>query len=338
MRQIVSLLVGGVALLGLLVLVSSSSAQQSEVQEPLCFPETTGLCIRGRIREFWEQHGGVAVFGYPITPQQAESLDGRMIEMQWFERYRLEIHPENAPPYDVLMGHLGSELLRQREDTLRAFSTESPQEGCRFFAETGFNVCGEIWQAWRTGGLELDGVAGFSEAESLALYGLPLTDLHEEKLSDGQHYQVQWFERVRFEVHPENPAASRVMPGLLGVEVLDLPEVLLPAQRATRTATTSTPTPTPTPRRTSAVRVSQTPEQQQTLQSFIATPTPKHKPRRRPGLPSEAQIPLSPTFTATPTNTPRSISIPTPTPTKFVIPVQQATLVAVPFDTPENGD
>jgi hypothetical protein len=33
-----------------------------------CFPET-GQCIGGRFRQFWEQHGGLPVFGFPITSE-----------------------------------------------------------------------------------------------------------------------------------------------------------------------------------------------------------------------------------------------------------------------------
>lgn len=31
-----------------------------------CFPET-GQCISGRFRSFWEENGGLPVFGYPIA-------------------------------------------------------------------------------------------------------------------------------------------------------------------------------------------------------------------------------------------------------------------------------
>ncbi|MGQ9550502.1 MAG: hypothetical protein ACUVWS_17950 [Roseiflexus sp.] len=41
-----------------------------------CFPET-GLCIAGRIREFWAQNGGLPVFGFPITPLQEELIEGK---------------------------------------------------------------------------------------------------------------------------------------------------------------------------------------------------------------------------------------------------------------------
>jgi murein DD-endopeptidase MepM/ murein hydrolase activator NlpD len=59
---------------------------------------------------------------------------------------------------------------------------------------------------------------GTSESESLALSGLPLTAPRIERL-EGQDYLVQWFERARFELHPENEPSFRVLFGLLGREV-----------------------------------------------------------------------------------------------------------------------
>ena len=37
--------------------------------------------------------------------------------------------------------------------------------------------------------------------------------------ASGDQVLMQWFERARFEYHPENPAAYRVLLGRLGVEV-----------------------------------------------------------------------------------------------------------------------
>ncbi len=71
-----------------------------------CFPET-GQCIGGRIRQYWEQNGGLPVFGYPIGPQQQALVEGTPLQVQWFERNRLELHPENQPPWNILGGHLG---------------------------------------------------------------------------------------------------------------------------------------------------------------------------------------------------------------------------------------
>ncbi|HWQ12419.1 MAG TPA: CAP domain-containing protein [Roseiflexaceae bacterium] len=203
----------------LLVLLLLGCAPGALAQEGArCFPET-GHCIEGRIRSFWERNGGLPVFGFPIGPQQEEVVEGRRLLVQWFERNRLELHPENPPPYDVLLGRVGAgRLAQQGRDWRAAFPASGPQRGCRFFPETGHSVCGRILQAWRASGLEFDGRRGTSEAESLALFGLPLSGLVREQLGDGRTYQVQWFERARFELHPENPPPYDVLLGLLGAE------------------------------------------------------------------------------------------------------------------------
>ena len=64
-----------------------------------CFAEVP-YCMSGRIREFWEQNGGLPVFGLPISPEQQATIEGRTFTVQWFERNRLELHPENPAPYD----------------------------------------------------------------------------------------------------------------------------------------------------------------------------------------------------------------------------------------------
>jgi hypothetical protein len=183
-----------------------------------CFAET-GLCIDGRIREFWEQNGGLLVFGLPVTALQVETIEGRSLQVQWFERNRLELHPENGRPYDVLLGRLGADRLAQQRRDPFTFPKNGAQNGCRFFPETGHSVCGDILKAWHASGLEFDRKKGKTEAENLALFGLPLSDPAVETLSNGQQYTVQWFERARFELHPENQPPYNVLLGLLGNEV-----------------------------------------------------------------------------------------------------------------------
>ncbi|GAB4198644.1 MAG: hypothetical protein OHK0022_18240 [Roseiflexaceae bacterium] len=203
-------------LAALLLAPAGASLAQSDQR---CFPET-GYCISGRIRQFWEQNGGLAVFGFPITEQRQELNRENQIpfQTQWFERTRLELHFENQRPYDVLLGRLGDDRLRQQGRDWQAFPRSAPLSGCRFFPETGQNVCGPILRAWRTNGLEFDGRPGTSEAESLALYGLPISPLIEETI-EGRTYVVQHFERARFEQHPENAFPYDVLLGRLGDEV-----------------------------------------------------------------------------------------------------------------------
>lgn len=184
-----------------------------------CFPET-GLCISGRIREYWERNGGLPVFGFPITPQREERIEGRPLQVQWFERNRLELHPENARPYDVLIGRIGADRLAQQGRDWFSFPKADPNnadaENCRFFRETGHQVCGEFLQAFRRSGLDL-GQPGVTFEESLALFGLPLSEPMTEVL-EGKEYQVQWFERARFELHAELRSANRILFGRLGAE------------------------------------------------------------------------------------------------------------------------
>lgn len=193
----------------------SAAAQTSE----RCFPET-GYCISGRIREYWEQNGGLPVFGFPITPQQEELVEGVPRQVQWFERNRFELHPENQPPYDVLLGRLGADRLAQQGRDWFTFPKGTEQPGCRYFAETQHTVCGEFLAYFRTHGLNLDSSPAVSEAESLALFGLPLSEATwEVSPTDGQSYLTQHFERARMELHPENPPPFNVLLGLLGSEI-----------------------------------------------------------------------------------------------------------------------
>ena len=210
-----------VALLALLAALLSPDVSRAQSADR-CFPET-GYCISGRIRQFWEQNGGLAVFGFPVTEQRHELNRDNQIpfQTQWFERVRLELHPENQAPYDVLLGRLGNDRLRQDLRDWQQFPRSEPQAGCRYFGETQQNICGAILRAWRASGLEFDGRRGKSEAENLALFGLPLSPLMSETI-EGRPYQVQWFERGRFELHPENAAPYDVLLGRLGAETRDV--------------------------------------------------------------------------------------------------------------------
>jgi beta-N-acetylhexosaminidase len=70
------------------------------------FPETGHRLCFG-FRDFWNVNGGLAIYGYPISEEYEEGG----YTVQYFERQRLEYHPENSPAWQVEGGLLGSLLL-----------------------------------------------------------------------------------------------------------------------------------------------------------------------------------------------------------------------------------
>jgi hypothetical protein len=284
-------------LIGGLLLFTAYSVLTSQAQtDERCFAET-GYCISGRIRAFWEQNGGLPVFGYPTTPQRPERVEDATYQVQWFERNRLELHPENDPPYDVLLGRLGVVALEQRDLDWREFARSEPLNNCLYFEATQQNVCEPFLSYWQADGLEFDGQPGKSYEENLALFGLPLSGTRVERLHDGREYVVQWFERARFELHPENDPPYNVLFGLLGNETRPggMPPIVatLPAR---------SPTPTGTITATATLTATTT---------ATATPTPTG----------------SPVGTATPTRTPTPTGSPTNTPVPSEEPIAQPTVI-----------
>ncbi len=177
----------------------------------------TNQCVSGRLRQYWNGNGGLPVFGFPLNAEaDQKTLDGTY-RMQIFERNRLELHPEQQWPYDVLLGRLGGDILYQQGRPWETLPREQPKTGCLYFGETQHNLCEPFLSYWRANGLEF-GDPGVSFRESLALFGLPLTSVNVETNPDGFTGQTQWFERARFEYHPEKPQPYKVLLGRLGAE------------------------------------------------------------------------------------------------------------------------
>ncbi|WP_322512531.1 hypothetical protein [Chloroflexus sp.] len=196
-------------------MVPSAPAQ---AQNQICFNEVR-YCIEGRFAEYWQQNGGLPVFGFPLTPVFEQTIEGVVRKVQIFERNRFELHPENSRPYDVLLGRLGDDLLQYygRGGPDEPKAPVKQRSGCRYFAETDHLVCDAFLDYWQSHGLEFDGKRGVSYAESLALFGFPLTEAMMETNPAGDKVLTQWFERARFELHPKL-GPNVVLLGLLGRE------------------------------------------------------------------------------------------------------------------------
>ena len=180
------LIVGGVPL----------TVGRARAADEQCVAET-GHCVRGPFLASWQAHGGLALNGYPLGDAGFETLeDGRAYTVQYFERTRLEYHPENAAPNDVLLGQLGRAIHP-------ADPAAAPLADARSFAETGHNLRAGFRAYWEANG-------------GLAQFGYPLTEEFQAQLEDGKTYTVQYFERARFEYHPENQPPDDVLLGQFG--------------------------------------------------------------------------------------------------------------------------
>lgn len=160
----------------------------------------TGQSVRDPFLRGWERAGGLAVIGLPLAPERVErGVDGRERRVQWFERNRLEFHPEHAPPNDVLSGLLGVEYLARRGIDWQTLPKASgpPAAGCRFFPETGHSLCPPFRAFWERNG-------------GLPVFGYPISEPGQEQVEDGRTLSVQYFERSRFEAHPGAVLLSRL--------------------------------------------------------------------------------------------------------------------------------
>ena len=183
--------------------------------------------VAGRFLEVWSKAGNdqanTYVNGLPITARRPEisTEDGKTYDTQWFERAKYEAHPENKAPYDVLLGRLGANFVEGRGSIDPATKQVRNKADAAFvgidkpadangttkawFQETRHSISGKIKEYWdRYGGLQQ--------------FGFPLSEAFNEVSTDGKTYQTQYFERAKFEVHPEKAAPYEVEIGLLGVQ------------------------------------------------------------------------------------------------------------------------
>ena len=187
---------------------------------PIYFPET-GHYIYNLFQSYWVQFGGLQTFGYPLTEQRLEGD----YWVQYFERARFEYHPEyehKTPNWNNLdktaklklqiqLTRLGADLVAQRT-AAKGYPAADPAAlppGATLFPETAHSISGPIAAYWQS-------------HNGLINFGYPLSEpLQETSALDGKTYTVQYFERTRIELHPENAGTPyEVLLGQMGRELL----------------------------------------------------------------------------------------------------------------------
>ncbi len=213
-RVSVLLLIGLMLALGSpLASVQAAPSSPDDLLMPRYFPET-GFWVQGQFRQYWETHGGLFVQGYPITGVFKQ--DGYY--RQYFERAVFEYHPENAgTPYVVLLTRVGADLTQSRsgEAPFKPIGAFDNSNDHVYYPETQHSLNYGFKTFWNDNG-------------GLPNFGYPLSEEFDEKnqdppAGDGQVHTAQYFERARFEYHPEYKGTKyEVLLGLLGREYLKL--------------------------------------------------------------------------------------------------------------------
>ncbi len=203
----------------LLALIAAWWPQPARADEHTRYFPETGMSVSFGFKRYFEQRGGVEIFGYPITPEIQENG----FTVQYFQRARFEYHPEHAgTPYEVELGLLGDILTAGRNFATASPVPETPTQ--RYFPLTQHVVRGAFLRFYDSRG-------------GLDIFGYPIS---EAIVENGR--AVQYFQRARFEYHPELPANSQIVLGKLGEElaakvgprgrfwVVGMPDRLLPNQ------------------------------------------------------------------------------------------------------------
>jgi hypothetical protein len=184
--------------------VSSILAQPSV---PACDPNNveyfaeTGHNVCNQFLEFFNARGGAEIFGYPITEWFIEN--GWLV--QYFQRVRMEYHPENPPAYQVQLGLLG-DFFAPADRKARISSSERPKSNDRerrYFPETGHSVGFSFLKF-------------YNEHGGLDNFGYPITEWFVE---NGRF--VQYFQRALMEWNPNRG----------GIELHDLGEMWIDHHR-----------------------------------------------------------------------------------------------------------
>ena len=182
-----------------------------------CPPQAAPYCAENAFLDYWtyvnqQATPGFALdaLGYPISPT-LRAPSGLVV--QFYERAVMEWHPENPPAQQVLLTRLGAGLIENDPHT-RTVAAPCPPSGdgrgtCVFYAQTQHSLRGAF----------LNFHYAYGE---VPVYGYPLTEeFAERNAANGKSYTVQYFERNRFEYHPENTDPRyQVLLGRLGAEFL----------------------------------------------------------------------------------------------------------------------
>ncbi|MEP6774571.1 MAG: O-antigen ligase family protein, partial [Chloroflexota bacterium] len=148
--------------------------------------------VHEKLYSFWHTNGGLPVFGYAISPRFYEvSSRGEMVEVQYFERVRLEYHAaRTGMPEEVRTGNIGHEV------EIRGTPARILPAGLE-----GDDVIATVNGAQ----ISIPRLfVNFREAiGGREVVGMPTTEVLIDRDDEDRAIWVQYFDKARFEYDPD---------------------------------------------------------------------------------------------------------------------------------------
>lgn len=156
------------------------------------FPET-GHWVSGEFLDLYESvENPDILYGYPITDAFEDPRTFRTV--QYFERARFELHPEETYILNVQRTPLGALLYKPGRPLPEPMNSPT----CQTFPETGYQVCDAFLKFFNAHG-------------KVPQFGYPISNI---EYHDG--LIVQYFQLARLEWHPNEKHGQRVRVSNLG--------------------------------------------------------------------------------------------------------------------------
>ncbi len=163
-----------------IILCAFVLAVPAAAQQDVRYYDETGHSLRGAFLAFFDSHGGLGVFGYPIT-ESFELPDGTRV--QYLQNARFELAHDQVKLADLGAAFIPPDLLKDD-----ASPCNESVAHVRCFPQTGHSVSYSFLDFYDAHGGE-------------DVFGVPLTDF----VLEGSRI-VQYFTRARFEWwYPETP-------------------------------------------------------------------------------------------------------------------------------------
>ena len=174
----------------LLVALQTSSMAQDAARQ---FPET-GHWVSGKfLQEYQANPRSAWVYGLPISRAFQIDSPGSSQEVwyQYFEKARFEYRPNNPEDLQLTISPLGA-YLHDMAPAAEIIPTEIGLSSCQYFSQSGHQVCFAF-------------LSFFQQQGGISQFGYPVSEV---EIRDGR--KVQYFQKARFEWHPENKHGERV--------------------------------------------------------------------------------------------------------------------------------